>query len=80
MDNEWQKNPDKVIEYCLEDARLALDIMEKIMVIPKYQHLGYVAKLPLDEVLNGMTSTLIDSLMIRSADSKSIGVPMTRRE
>ncbi len=80
MDNEWEKNPDKVIEYCLEDARLALDIMEKIMVIPKYQHLGYVAKLPLDEVLNGMTSTLIDSLMIRSADSRSIGVPMTRRE
>ena len=79
MDQEWANNPDKVMEYCLEDAKLALEILEHIKVLQKYQHLGSVAKLPLNDVINGMTSTMIDSLMIRFADSKGIGVPMTNR-
>ncbi len=79
MDEEWANNPDKVMEYCLEDAKLALEILEHIKVLQKYQHLGSVAKLPLNDVINGMTSTMIDSLMIRFADSKGIGVPMTNR-
>ena len=80
MDEEWANNPDKVMEYCLEDAKLALEILEHIMVLQKYQHLGSVAKLPLNDVINGMTSNMIDSLMIRFADSKDIGVPMTNRQ
>ena len=79
MDEEWANNPDKVMNYCLEDAKLALEILEHIKVLQKYQHLGTVAKLPLNDVINGMTSTMIDSLMIRFADSKGIGVPMTNR-
>ena len=79
MDEEWANNPDKVMNYCLEDAKLALEILEHIKVLQKYQHLSTVAKLPLNDVLNGMTSTMIDSLMIRFADSKEIGVPMTNR-
>jgi len=79
MDEEWANNPEKVMEYCLEDAKLALEILEHIKVLQKYQHLGSVAKLPLNDVINGMTSTMIDSLMIRFADSKGIGVPMTNR-
>ena len=79
MDEEWANNPDKVMDYCLEDAKLALEILEHIKVLQKYQHLGSVAKLPLNDVINGMTSTMIDSLMIRFADSKGIGVPMTNR-
>jgi len=79
MDEEWASDPKKVMDYCLEDAKLALEILEHIMVIQKYQHIGSVAKLPLDDVINGMTSNMIDSLMIRLADSKGIGVPMTNR-
>ena len=79
MDEEWANNPDKVMDYCLEDAKLALEILEHIMVLQKYQHLGSVARLPLNDVINGMTSMMIDSLMIRFADSKGIGVPMTNR-
>ena len=79
MDEEWANNPEKVMEYCHEDAKLALEILEHIKVLQKYQHLGSVAKLPLNDVINGMTSTMIDSLMIRFADSKGIGVPMTNR-
>ena len=80
MDEEWANNPQKVMDYCLEDAKLAVEILEHIMVLQKYQHLGSVAKLPLDDVINGITSNMIDSLMIRFADSKGIGVPMTNRQ
>ena len=79
MDEEWASDPKKVMDYCLEDAKLALEILEHIMVIQKYQHIGSVSKLPLDDVINGMTSNMIDSLMIRLADSKGVGVPMTNR-
>ena len=79
MDEEWASDPKKVMDYCLEDAKLALEILEHIMVIQKYQHIGSVSKLPLDDVINGMTSNMIDSLMIRLADSRGIGVPMTNR-
>ena len=79
MDAEWANNPQKVMDYCLEDAKLAVEILEHIMVLQKYQHLSSVAKLPLDDVINGITSGMIDSLMIRFADSKAIGVPMTNR-
>ena len=40
MDNEWANNPEKVMDYCLEDAKLALDILEHISVLQKYQHIG----------------------------------------
>ena len=79
MDEEWQTRPEKVMDYCLEDAKLALEILEHIMVIQKYQHIGTVSMLPLDDVINGITSMMIDSLMIRFADSKKIGVPGTNR-
>ena len=79
MDEEWANDPKKVMDYCLEDAKLALEILEHIRVVQKYQHISSVSKLPLDDVINGMTSNMIDSLMIRFADSKGIGVPMTNR-
>jgi len=36
IDNEWEKNRNKVIEYCIKDSRLALLILEKIDVVDKY--------------------------------------------
>ena len=68
-----ERAPEKVMDYCLEDAKLALEILEYIMVLQKYQHIGTVSKLPLDDVINGITSMMIDSLMIRFADSKGLG-------
>ncbi|MDI6916553.1 MAG: DNA polymerase domain-containing protein [Thermoplasmatales archaeon] len=78
IDEEWEKNPEKVIDYCLKDAELALRILEKIAVIEKAMDLATVSKLPFDDVLNGRTSTLIDSILIREADRNMIGVPCTR--
>jgi DNA polymerase I len=80
IDKEWEEDSEKVIKYCLKDAELALRILEKIEIINKSMDLATVSKLPVDEVLNGRTSTLIDSILIREADKNNIGVPMTRRD
>ncbi|MBU4256677.1 MAG: ribonuclease H-like domain-containing protein, partial [Candidatus Thermoplasmatota archaeon] len=78
IDEEWEKNREKVINYCLKDAELALRILEKIAVTEKAMDLAAVSKLPLDDVLNGRTSTLIDSILIREADRNRIAVPCTK--
>jgi DNA polymerase I len=41
--------------------------------------LATVSKLPLDDVVNGTTSQLVDSILIRLADRNEVGVPMTIR-
>lgn len=80
MDSEWASNRQRVLDYCQEDAQLALELLEHIRVLDKYQDLATVAKLPLDDVMNGRTSTMIDSLMIRAADHAGVGVPLTRHQ
>ncbi len=76
IDGEWQNNRNKVIEYCIKDARLAMLILEKIEVIDKYLNMSTVSMIPLDDVWNSGNSTLIDSLLIRESDRRGIGVPM----
>jgi DNA polymerase I len=76
MDEEWNEKKDNVIEYCINDAVLALKILMKIEVLRKYQDLSSVSKLPLDDVMNSGASTLIDSILIREADRNRIGVPL----
>ena len=78
MDEEWENNREKVIEYCMKDAELALKILLKINVIKKYEDLSVVSKLPMDDVMNSGASTLVDSLLIREADRRKIGVPLMK--
>lgn len=78
IDKEWEKDKDAVIEYCKFDALLALEILEKIRSLEKAQDLAAVSDLPIDDVLNGRTSTLIDSIFVREADKRGIGVPLTQ--
>ncbi|MFO7618518.1 MAG: DNA polymerase domain-containing protein [Thermoplasmata archaeon] len=77
IDQEWAADRDKVVRYCVKDAELALRILQKIAVLEKNMDLATVSKLPLDDVINGRTSTLIDSVLIREADRNSIAVPLT---
>lgn len=77
MDEEWAKRPDEVMEYCVRDAELPLDILHAIQAIRRKEALASVAKLPFERAANGSTSTLIDSLVIRLADSWNIAVPLT---
>ncbi len=77
MDKEWAQDPEKVKRYCLKDAELALDILLELGVMDKAMDMATVSRLPVDEGLNGRTSTLVDSILIREADNKNIGVPLT---
>lgn len=77
MDEEWSNRPEEVLEYCLRDAELPLDIMHKIQAFRRKEAVAAVAKVPLDTSANGTTSQLIDSLVIRMADRTGIGVPLT---
>lgn len=79
IDEEWERDQELVVEYCVQDAVLALRILERIAVLEKMQDLATVSKLPLDDVINGRTSQLIDSIFIRKADRANVGVPLTRR-
>jgi DNA polymerase I len=80
IDAEWAQDRDKVVRYCTRDAELALRILEKIAVLKRSMDIASVSRLPLDDVVNGRTSTFIDSILIRQADRAGIAVPMTRRE
>ncbi len=78
MDQEWEKDKVRVMEYCKKDAELALRILEKVAKLAKSMDIAVVSKLPVDDVFNGRTSQLIDSILIRAADRGRFGVPMTR--
>ncbi len=79
IDEEWEKRPDEVLEYCKRDALLPWEILDELRVIPKKESLAAVSKTSLDVVINGTTSNWIDSLVIRLADRNNVAVPMTKR-
>ena len=79
MDEEWKADPEKVVKYCIRDCVLTLRIHQHLRVMEKFENLAAVAKLPVDETINGRTSTLIDSILIRAADRAKVAVPMSRR-
>ena len=80
IDEEWEKRKEEVIEYCKRDAELALRILLKIGIINKYLDLATVTKFPLGDVIHSGTSNWVDSLLIREADRRGIGVPLQGQE
>jgi DNA polymerase I len=79
MDEEWEKDKERVMKYCTHDSMLALKVLEKVAILQRSMDLATVSKLPLDDVVNGTTSQLVDSILIRMADRNKVGVPMTMR-
>ena len=77
MDAEWERDPDKVMRYCVKDAELSLRILEHVDTLRKNMDLAAVSKLPVEDVLTSGSSTLIDSILIREADKENVGVPLT---
>ncbi len=77
IDKEWDERPDVVVEYCLKDAELPLDILNEIQAIRRKEAIASVAKTSLFVGTNGSTSQLLDSLAIRHADYRKIAVPMS---
>ncbi len=78
IEAEWQKDPARVMEYCEQDARLALKILLRLRSLDRAGDFATVASLPLEEGLNGRTSLFVDSILIPKADRKGIGVPPNR--
>ena len=77
MDMEWSNRPEEVMEYCIRDAALPLDILNALQVIRRKEAVAAVAKVTFDTAAIGSTSQLVDSLVIRLADSESVAVPLT---
>ncbi|MHB1439510.1 MAG: DNA-directed DNA polymerase [Cuniculiplasma sp.] len=75
--DEYRKRPQEVVDYCIKDADLTLRIMEKMRVVDRNMFMSTVTKLPLEDTTNGGTSNYVDSLLIRMATQRNIGVPMT---
>ncbi len=72
---EWIRDPQRVMEYCEHDADLALRILVKLRALEKAADLATVARMPLEEGLNGRTSQFIDAILIPRADARGVGVP-----
>jgi len=75
ISEEWRRDPARVMEYCEHDADLALRILLKLRVLDKATDLATVARMPLEEGLNGRTSQFIDAILIPRADARHVGVP-----
>src|SRR5207249_678090 len=74
----WELDPDIISGYNIDDAELSLKILERVRRIEKTLDLAAVSKLPLEDVLHGRTSNLIDSILIRAADRAHVAVPMMK--
>jgi DNA polymerase I len=79
MDEEWGSDRERVMRYCEFDSILALRVLEKVAILQRSMDLATVSMLPLDDVVNGTTSQLVDSILIREADREHVAVPMTMR-
>ena len=78
MDEEWRARPDEVMEYCVRDTHLPLDILAHLQSVERKEALAAVAKTTVETAATGTTSQWIDSLVIRLADKEEIAVPMTQ--
>ena len=78
MDEEWAARPDEVMEYCVRDTHLPLDILAHLQSIERKEALASVANTMVETAAAGTTSQWIDSLVIRLADRENIAVPMTQ--
>jgi DNA polymerase I len=79
MDMEWANRPDEVMEYCVRDTILPLDILDKLKSIPRKEALASVSSTTVATASTGTTSQWIDSLVVRLADRNGVAIPTTNR-
>ena len=78
IDEEWAKDKEKVLKYCIKDAKLALQILLHLQYIEKSIELAWVAKTPVETVTLMGNSSLIDSVLIRIADRQNYAIPCNK--
>ena len=76
MDEEWAARPDVVMEYCIRDAELPLDILEELQAIRRKEATAAVAKVNFDTAANGSSSQLVDSQSLDSPIEKRSQFPL----
>ena len=77
MDREWAEGPDEVLEYCVRDTILPLDILDRLQSVARKEALASVSLTTVETASAGTTSQWIDSLVIRLADRTDVAVPTT---
>ena len=77
MDREWAERPDEVLEYCVRDTVLPLDILGRLQSVARKEALASVSLTTVETASAGTTSQWIDSLVIRLADRSDVAVPTT---
>ncbi|MDP7003340.1 MAG: DNA polymerase domain-containing protein, partial [Candidatus Thalassarchaeaceae archaeon] len=77
MDREWAERPDEVLEYCVRDTVLPLDILGRLQSVARKEALASVSLTTVETASAGTTSQWIDSLVIRLADRSNVAVPTT---
>ena len=77
MDREWAERPEEVLEYCVRDTILPLDILDRLQSVARKEALASVSLTTVETASTGTTSQWIDSLVIRLADRSDVAVPTT---
>ena len=77
MDREWAERPEEVIEYCVRDTVLPLDILDRLQSVARKEALASVSLTTVETASSGTTSQWLDSLVIRLADRRNVSVPTT---
>ena len=79
MDEEWAARPDEVLDYCVRDTVLPLDILDRLQSVARKEALASVSLTTVDIAATSTTSRWIDSLVIRMADRRGFAVPNTNQ-
>ena len=74
MDREWAERPDEVLEYCVRDTVLPLDILGRLQSVARKEALASVSLTTVETASAGTTSQWIDSLVIRLADRSDVDI------
>ena len=77
MDREWAERPEEVLEYCVRDTVLPLDILDRLQSVARKEALASVSLTTVETASSGTTSQWLDSLVIRLADRRNVSVPTT---
>ena len=77
MDREWAERPEEVLEYCVRDTVLPLDILDRLQSVARKEALASVSLTTVETASSGTTSQWLDSLVIRLADRSNVAVPTT---
>ena len=77
MDREWAERPEEVLEYCVRDTILPLDILDRLQSVARKEALASVSLTTVETASTGTTSQWIASLVIRLADRSDVAVPTT---